>query len=87
MSNLNKHKCYELLKNEKGNKLIEKTAEAKIACTDTIIEWVLRDIRPYSLVKDSDLREYSKLMLSLGNKFGPTHKEINLNLSPVLGKS
>ena len=32
-------------------------------------EWMLGDISPYSLVKDSELRECSKLMLSLGNKF------------------
>ena len=61
-------------KNEEGYELIEPTQEAKKVYTYAIIEWVLGDIRPYSLVKDSDLREYSKLMLSLGNKFGPNQK-------------
>ena len=38
MSNLNKHKCYELTKNEKGHELIEPTQEAKKAGTDPIIQ-------------------------------------------------
>ena len=64
MSNLNKHKCYELIKkNEKGNELIEQTQEAKKACTDAITEWVLGDIRPYTLVNDSELREYSYIYI------------------------
>lgn len=71
-SNLNKHKCYELLKNEKTNNLIEPTQDAKKACTDVMTEWVLGDIRPYSIAKDNGLQAYSKLMLSLGNKFGPS---------------
>ena len=70
-----------MIKNEKGNVLIELTQEVKKACTDAITEWVLGDIRPYSLVKDSEIREYSKLMPSLGNKLGPNQKEINLDLS------
>ena len=86
MSNLSKHKCYELIKNEKGNKLIKPAHEAKKACTDAITECVLGDIRPCTLVKDSELREYSKLMLPLGNKFGSNQKEINPDLSPVFGK-
>ena len=58
MSNLNKHKCYKLIK-----KLIEPTQEAKKVCTHVI-----------SLVKDSELREYSKLMLSLGNNWAKSKR-------------
>lgn len=77
LSNLNKHKCYTLLKNE--NDLIEPNQEAKKACTDVLTEWILGDIRPFSLVKDNGLKAYSKLMLSLGNKFGTS-----LNIDSLL---
>ena len=86
MSNLNKVLRIDK-KNEKGNELIEPTPDAKKVCTDAITEWVIGDICPYSLVKDSELREYSQVMLYLGNKFGPNQKEINLDLSPSFGKS
>ena len=37
LSNLNKHKCYELFKNVKENELIEPTQEAKKSCTKKIL--------------------------------------------------
>lgn len=79
LSNLNKHKCYSILQNEKDSQLIEPNNDAKKACTEIMTEWVVGDIRPYSLVKDRGLKSYSKLLLSLGSKFGA-----NLNVDSLL---
>lgn len=78
LSNLNKHKCYILMKSE-NKELVEPNQEAKKACTEVLTNWVVQDIRPYSIVNDAGLKEYSKLLLSFGIKFGS-----NLNVDALI---
>lgn len=70
LSNLNKHKCYTILKNDEHCELIEPNQETKKACLDALTEWFSGDLRPYSVAQDKGLKTYTSFILSVGNKFG-----------------
>ena len=79
LSNLVNHKCYIEAKNENTGIEIDVNQETKKKCTEVLTEWVVGDIRPYALVQDRGLMEFSKLMLAVGHKHGP-----NVNIANLL---
>lgn len=68
-SNLVKHKCYYVAKNNRGTAAVDVDVQTKAKMSKIVTQWTVENCRPFEIVNDTGLHDLIEHCIQLGTRF------------------